>query len=116
MEGALAGALILLVGQSTRGLVAAGIGRSRPPAGDWAASAHGWSFPSGHTTSATIVAVLLATAFTRTSVRCLVVVWAAAVGFTRVYLGMHWPTDVLGGWLFGTAFAVMTISVARRFL
>ncbi|MBO2452693.1 phosphatase PAP2 family protein [Actinomadura barringtoniae] len=112
--GALAGVLILLTGQIVRGLICAGIGRARPPAGDWAGGAAGWAFPSGHTASATIVAVLLATAFTRLPVRVLIVSWAAVVGLTRVYLGMHWPTDVLGGWLFGFVWASLAIAVARR--
>ena len=87
------------------------IGRVRPPISDWAGTASGPSFPSGHTTVATLFALSCAWAcagrvrpgWPRRAVWAGAAVYAAAVGWSRVWLGVHWPTDVVGGWLFGLA-------------
>jgi membrane-associated phospholipid phosphatase len=87
------------------------IGRGRPPAADWAGAAGGASYPSGHTTAATLLALSCAWALTsrispgwpRRALFAGAACYALAVGWARVWLGVHWPTDVLAGWLFGLA-------------
>ena len=114
----------LLVGIGSVG-VAIGLGinratgRVRPPLADWAGAAGGFAFPSGHTTAATVAAGLVGWTVARhlKSVRGRVVVWlvaavwAGSVGWSRVWLGVHWPTDVLGGWLFAGSFLLVARTV-----
>lgn len=102
--------LCLGAGQALRYTTMTLIARPRPPVEDWAAHASGWSFPSGHATTGAMTAGLLVAALLlrgdRTPPRTAAVLlgaWGAAVGLTRVYLGVHWFTDVIGGWLFATA-------------
>ncbi len=104
--GALAALLLLVALQLVRAGVMNWVGRPRPPMGDWVGHPTGMSFPSGHTTTSAAAALLLvgaALSVMRGTARAVVVtvaaVWAVLVGLTRIYLGVHWPTDVLGGWL-----------------
>ena len=79
------------------------------------------SFPSGHATMAPVVyltlAVILAAGEPRKDVRALMFACAVAmilaVGVSRVYLGVHWPTDVLAGWVLGAAIALVAMTVLR---
>jgi undecaprenyl-diphosphatase len=57
------------------------------------------SFPSAHSTFAFMMATLLASWFPR--YRMIFFVLAGFIGWTRIYLGLHYPTDVLGGCLLG---------------
>ncbi|MBV7410925.1 phosphatase PAP2 family protein [Maritimibacter sp. DP1N21-5] len=79
------------------------------------------SFPSGHSMMATVtyltLAVLLARVEDRVRLRVFYVVVAATlaglVGVSRVYLGVHWPSDVLAGWTLGAAWALAVFLFAR---
>ena len=62
---------------------------------------HGWSFPSGHTASAFAAAFALWLHSRRLGVPALVL--AGFIGFTRMYLYVHFPTDILGGVALGLA-------------
>lgn len=79
------------------------------------------SFPSGHAMLSAIVyltlGALLAQLVERRWLRAYLVGVALAltllIGLTRVYLGVHYPTDVLGGWMAGLAWALLTATLAR---
>ena len=79
------------------------------------------SFPSGHALMTPVVYLTLATIIasgeTRPHLKAILPICAAlvivAVGISRVYLGVHWPTDVLAGWLLGLAIALCA-SIALR--
>ena len=96
------------------------IGRARPVLEQPVASASGASFPSGHAmTSAAAYGALLVLALPllpparRAVVVAVVVTVVVAIGFTRVALGVHWPTDVLGGWVLGAAWLAACVAVLR---
>ncbi|MFI1183522.1 phosphatase PAP2 family protein [Streptomyces sp. NPDC020799] len=119
---AAASLLCLGAGQALRQAVLHLVARSRPPVPDRVTHASGWSFPSGHATTAAITAALLITAVMLRSPRGRYVIaavigcWGAAVGLTRVYLGVHWFSDVIGGWLFALAWFAACLWAAARWL
>ncbi|WP_217213572.1 phosphatase PAP2 family protein [Streptomyces sp. AC550_RSS872] len=98
------------------------VDRPRPVWSDPVDSAHYAAFPSGHAMTATVVCGLLlwllhhygaGRALWRTAV-AVAAVSVAGVGLTRVWLGVHWATDVVGGWLLGALVVVLAVEVHAR--
>lgn len=91
-----------------------GFDRPRPDLVPHAAAVYTQSFPSGHAMLSAVVYLTLGAllARTETDVRVKAYLLAAAclltaiVGISRVYLGVHWPTDVLAGWAVGAGWAL----------
>ncbi len=119
-------ALLLLVAAGSGTVVSSalkvGFDRPRPELVAHMTEVYTASFPSGHSTMAAVVyltlGVLLARAQTTRRARVYFIVLAIGVtllvGTSRVYLGVHWPTDVLAGWTAGAGWAVALWLVAYR--
>lgn len=96
--------------------------RIRPDELLWLVEEHGFSFPSGHAmTNAALYCMLLFLArhclenpVPRTILSVLCAGTPLAIGYSRVYLGVHHACDVLAGWLLGTAVATAVYELRRR--
>ena len=89
--------------------------RARPELWDRAVEVTNYSFPSGHALSTSAFALTVVVLLWHTKWRTLAIIigalYAATVGFTRLYLGVHYPTDVIGGWLLGIAWVAATVLI-----
>jgi len=86
--------------------------RVRPPAASAVLSVNGYAFPSGHAMSSATFALALAVIAWPTRWRWpaagLAATFALLMGLSRVYLGVHWLTDVLAGWVLAVAVVTAT--------
>ena len=102
-------------------LLKAGFDRPRPDLVPHDTIVYTASFPSGHSLIAAIVYLTLAALLAESQPRyrlklyilSLAVVITLLIGISRVYLGVHWPSDVVAGWLGGSAWAFMFWIIAH---
>ncbi|MFI8321511.1 phosphatase PAP2 family protein [Streptomyces sp. NPDC085529] len=99
------------------------VGRERPEWRDPVDSASFAAFPSGHAMTAAVVCGLLLWVVALVgrepwrgwgTLAGLAVVSVLGVGWTRLYLGVHWPSDVLAGWLMGWCCVAVAVVSYRR--
>jgi undecaprenyl-diphosphatase len=96
--------------------------RARPPEEIWLKTAHGWSWPSGHVAAAVVVFTVLALVVTslfpspavRGSAWFLAVLAIVTVGFSRIELGVHWSTDVMGSLVFASLWLLVIVTIFRK--
>ncbi|MFL6073277.1 MAG: phosphatase PAP2 family protein [Mycobacteriales bacterium] len=100
--------VVLATGVAVQRLAAAVVDRRRPPRDRWRVRPGGPSMPSGHAATAALAAGLVAP----DSPAGYPV--AAAIGASRVLLGVHWPSDVLAGLVYAAAWARLTRPIARH--
>ena len=101
------------------------VGRLRPPLTEAVPPyEYAFSFPSGHALNSTVIAGMVAyllvrrlrTRWARAAAVIVAIVWALAIGLSRVFLGHHWLTDVIFAWLLGAAWLALVITSHRLFL
>jgi undecaprenyl-diphosphatase len=81
----------------------------------------GFGYPSGHSMTATMIATLAVVivwnattdAFIRSAVLVMALGYAGLVGWSRIWVGAHWPTDVIGGWSYGVALVLIAWVLTR---
>jgi undecaprenyl-diphosphatase len=124
MDGKRAAALWVLVsvggGAVLSNLLKFAIERPRPDLVARLVEVNTTSFPSGHATLAAVTYLTLGALLSRVEARRRVKIYLLTVamtltfliGVSRIYLGVHWPTDVLAGWCVGAAWAMLCWRIA----
>jgi undecaprenyl-diphosphatase len=113
--------LVILLGRGLSEVQKYVIARPRPDIETHLVMVKTSSFPSGHATSSMIFYVTLALAllpagrWRRIGVGCAILL-ALLIGLSRVMLGVHWPSDVIGGWSFGLLWVLFTLERAKKLL
>lgn len=110
--------LVILVGRGLSEVQKYWIARARPDLEPHLVVVKTSSFPSGHATSSMIFYLTLALALAPPGWRRIAaagaILLSLAIGTSRVMLGVHWPSDVIGGWSFGMLWVLLTLRPAER--
>lgn len=116
------GLAFVLAGSAMTSVLKSGYNRPRPEMVEHGVAVSNASFPSGHSMMSAIVWLIIGIVIARTCERrwervfivvisCLITL---LVGMSRIYLGVHWPTDVAAGWMLGAAWALIFWLVAIK--
>ena len=114
-------AAIVLIGRGLSEAQKYWIARPRPDLETHLVVVKTSSFPSGHANASMIFYLIIALTLTRGTRWHRLAVGAAIllsllIGTSRVMLGVHWPSDVIGGWAFGMLWVLLTLRIAERFV
>lgn len=110
---------VTMIGRALAEIQKYSIGRARPSLEPHLVVVRTSSFPSGHATSSMIFFLTIALALTARSRWHRVAVAGAVtlsllVGLSRVMLGVHWPSDVVGGWAFGALWVLLSLRLSEH--
>ncbi|WP_187857896.1 phosphatase PAP2 family protein [Helicobacter pylori] len=114
----------ILLGEITLKLLKHLVARPRPATNGELALAHGFSFPSGHALASALfygsLALLLCCSNANNRIKTIgaiiLLFWIFLMAYDRVYLGVHYPSDVLGGFLLGIAWSCCSLALYLGFL
>ena len=87
--------------------------RTRPHLVPWLDHADTYAYPSGHAAGTMVVLLLAALLLGGRRAVAAAVLLSLTIGVSRIALGMHWPSDVVGGWMFGAGAALIGYSLTH---
>jgi membrane-associated phospholipid phosphatase len=113
--------LVFLTGRALVEVQKYEVGRVRPGLEPHLVTAKTFSFVSGHAANSMIVLLALAIALVpegkeRTPIIVGAILASVVIGLSRIMLGVHWPSDVVGGWAYGALWVLLTLKPAERLL